>query len=109
MTTYVAVTSTNPQNGWREVTTGTDKTAVRDAAEQNIAGHQWNQVKDIYTQTELTNLRVVSKTTAKRDFGVDIDAVDIAAGLRRVRKGCGEGVRKMTRQRAGEFQQETDR
>jgi hypothetical protein len=77
MTTHVAVTSTNPQNGWRAVTTGNDKAAVRDAAEQKIAGHVWNQAKDIYTQTELTNLRVVSKTTAKRNYGVDIDAVDM--------------------------------
>lgn len=74
--TYVAVTTTNPQHGWNEVTTGEDKDAVRDAAERKIAGAQWNQAKDIYTQTELANLRVVSKTTAKREYGVDIDTVD---------------------------------
>jgi len=72
--TYVAVTTTNPQYGWNEVATGGDKEAVREAAERKIAGNQWNQVKDIYTQTELTNLRVVSKTIAKREYGVDIDA-----------------------------------
>lgn len=74
MATYVAVTTTNPQHGWHEVTSGTDKEQVREAAERQIAGAQWNQVKDIYTQTELTNLRVVSKTTAKREYGVDTDA-----------------------------------
>ena len=76
MRTYVAVTTTNPQHGWKEVTTGADKEQVRNTAERQIAGNQWNQVKDIYTQTELTNLRVVSKTTAKREYGVDIDRIE---------------------------------
>lgn len=76
MKTYVAITTTNPQHGWKQVGTGSDKNAVRDEAERSIAGAQWNKVKDIYTQTELTNLRVVSKTTAKRQYGVDIDAID---------------------------------
>lgn len=79
MATYVAVTSINPQCGWYEVTTGTDKKQVRETAERQIAGAQWNQVKDIFTQTELTNLRVVSKTTAKREYGVDIDAPEYDA------------------------------
>jgi hypothetical protein len=72
--TYVAVTTTNPQHGWKEVATGSNPTELRDRAERKIAGNQWNQVKDIYTETELINLRVVSKTDAKRKFGVDIDA-----------------------------------
>ena len=76
MSTYVAITTTNPQNGWHEVETGTDKATVRDAAERKIAGNQWDKSKDIYTQTELTNLRVVSKTEAKRKYGVDIDKVE---------------------------------
>lgn len=76
--TYVAVTTTNPQYGWKAVETGTDKSAVRDTAERKIAGSQWNEVKDIYTQTELTNLRVVSKTVAKRQYHVDIDAIDMS-------------------------------
>lgn len=73
--TYVAVTSINPQHGWKEVATGSNQTELRDQAERKIAGNQWNEVKDIYTQTELANLRVVSKTDAKRKYGVDIDAV----------------------------------
>lgn len=76
--TYVAVTTTNPQHGWKKVEVGSDKDAVRDAAERRIAGSQWNEVKDIYTQTKLTNLRVVSKTTAKRQYYVDIDAIDMS-------------------------------
>lgn len=73
--TYVAVTTTNAQtNGWHEVARGADKQAVQAAAEQKIAGHQWDQQKDIYTETELRNLHVVSKTNAKRTFKVDIDA-----------------------------------
>lgn len=74
--TYVAVTTTNPQHGWHEVASGCDKDAVKEQAERQIAGTQWNQVKDIYTQTELVNLRVVSKTDAKRKYGVDIDKVE---------------------------------
>lgn len=73
MATYVAVTTTNPQHGWHEVTTGTDKEQVKDTAERQIAGAQWDKPKYIYTQTKLTNLRVVSKTAAKREYGVDID------------------------------------
>lgn len=74
--TYVAVTTTNPQYGWNEVCTGGNAESVRNDAERKIAGNQWNQVKDIYTQTQLTNLRVVSKTIAKREYGVDIDKVE---------------------------------
>ena len=79
MATYVAITTTNPQYGWHEVTSGTDKSAVQGQAERKIAGNQWNEVKDISTQTELQNLTVVSKTTAKRSYGVDIDEVDTSA------------------------------
>jgi hypothetical protein len=74
--TYVAVTTTTPQHGWKEVATGSNKEQLRDEAERKIAGNQWNTVKDIYVQTELTNLRVVSRTDAKRKFGVDIDAAE---------------------------------
>lgn len=74
--TYVAVTTINPQHGWNEVATGTDKDQVREDAERQIAGNQWNQVKDIYTQTQLVNLRVVSKTEAKTRYNVDIDRID---------------------------------
>lgn len=74
--TYVAITTTNPQHGWNEVCTGGDADAVRTEAERHIAGNQWSQVKDIYMQTKLTNLRVVSKTEAKRTYGVDIDAFE---------------------------------
>lgn len=78
MSTYVAVTTTNPQHGWKQIAIGSDKDAVRDEAEHRIAGHVWNEVKDIYMQTELTNLRVVSKTVAKRQYHVDIDAIDMS-------------------------------
>lgn len=79
MATYVAVTTTNAQqNGWREVITGSDKAEVQEKAERQICGNQYDGPKDIYTQTELRNLRVVSKTEAKRTFGVDIDAIDMS-------------------------------
>lgn len=74
--TYVAVTTTNPQHGWNKVTTGAEKDQVREDAERQIAGIQWDNAKDIYTQTQLVNLRVVSKTEAKREYGVDIDGID---------------------------------
>ena len=73
MTTYVALTTTNYQtNGYHEVARGGDKASVRLEAETKIVGNQVDMPKDIYTQTELVNLIVVSKTKAKT-LGVDID------------------------------------
>ena len=73
MTTYVAVTSTNPQvEGWSIVCSGEDKKSVENNAERIICGNQWNRQKDIYTQTKLENLRVVTKTKAKRTYKVNI-------------------------------------
>ncbi len=71
MATYVAVTSTN--NDWYEVGQGKNKQAVLDAAEKKIAGAYWNEEKPIDVQTQLVNLTVVSKTKAKRIYGIDID------------------------------------
>jgi hypothetical protein len=71
--TFVAVTTTNPRYGWYQVATGTDKAKLEDEAARKIAGNQWDTAKDICTQTELTNLRVVSKTDAKREYHVDVD------------------------------------
>ncbi len=70
---YVAITTTNFAD-WRKVCTGGNADTVRQQAERMIVGPQWDQVKDIYTQTKLVNLRVVSKTEAKRKYGVDIYA-----------------------------------
>ena len=72
--TYVALTTVNyQQDGYHEVLTGSNKEQVRQDAERQICGDQWNNTKDIYTQTEIANLIVVSKTEAKRKWGVDID------------------------------------
>jgi hypothetical protein len=73
MATYVAITTINPQFGWHEVTIGKNKSSVRKSAKQKIAGAYWNKEKPIDVQTELVNLKVVSKTQAKRIYGVDID------------------------------------
>lgn len=76
MRTYIALTTTNyQQNGYKEIVRGNNKEAVRNEAEIKIVGGQVNQVKDIYTQTELRNLIVVSKTKAKK-LGVDVDNQD---------------------------------
>jgi len=77
MATYVAITTTNAQHGWSKVATGSNKKEVLAKAEQIICGDQMDQVKDIYTQTKMSNLKVVSKTVAKRTYGVDIDKVEM--------------------------------
>ncbi len=75
MATYVAVTTTNPQDGWSQIATGTNKHHVRDVAEKKIAGAYWDNDKPIDVQTQLVNLQVVSKTRARQKFGVNIDRV----------------------------------
>lgn len=67
---YVAVTTVNVQDGWREVARGSDRAQVTETAEKRICGNQWNEVKDIYVDTQLKNLRVVSATKAKRVFKI---------------------------------------
>lgn len=76
MPTYVAITTINPQTGWSEVLTGTNKKDVQEAAGRKIAGVFWNEQKPIDVQTQLTNLKVVSKTKAKRTYNVGIDRVE---------------------------------
>jgi len=70
MATYVAVTTTNGQNGFYEVARGSNKEDVRQQAEEAIGGVATGYGTDIYKQTEHANLHVVSKTEAKRKFGV---------------------------------------
>lgn len=80
MEKYVAITTTNAQqNGWHEVASGTNKAEVQAQAERQIAGNQWDKPKDIYTQTELANLTVVSATVAKRTYKVDPDQIDTSS------------------------------
>jgi hypothetical protein len=74
--TYVALTTTNPQTGWSIVAVGHNKTEVKDFSENKLhhdvePGH----VRDIYADTELKNLRVVSKTKAIREYHIDADAI----------------------------------
>ena len=70
---YIAITTTNAQqNGWHEVTSGPKKAEVHDKALRQIAGNQWDKQKDIYTQTKLANLIVVSATEAKRTYGIKV-------------------------------------
>lgn len=77
MSTYLALTTINfQQNGYKVVGQGVSKEVVRRQAEDEIIGNQKNQAKDIYTDTELKNLIVVSKSYAKRKFGIDIDSPD---------------------------------
>ena len=71
MTTYVAITTVNAQqNGWYEVASGPNKQAVLADAENQIGDVATEYGTDIYRSTEHSNLTVVSKTKAKREFGV---------------------------------------
>lgn len=59
--TYIALTTINSQtNGYHALAAGHDKAKVEQAALDNIRG------TDIYSQTKRINLRVVSKTAAKK-------------------------------------------
>ena len=65
---YVAFTTQNEQmSGWRVVATGAIKSEVQANAEREICGDQWDGPKDIYVDTELKNLTVVSKSQALRN------------------------------------------
>lgn len=70
--TYVAVTTTNPRYGWYEVARGGDKKTVEAEARTVIGDAATGYGSDIYKDTQHTNLRIVSKTEAKRSYGVDI-------------------------------------
>lgn len=64
MPEYVAITTINAQTSdYRVVARGTDKDVVRDVARAAIDG------VDIYAETEHKNLRVLSKTQARRLAG----------------------------------------
>lgn len=71
MATYLALTTTNyQQNGYHVVAEGTDKEAVRKAAEVNIGDVATGYGTDIYKVTEQQNLIVVSKSEAAKRFGI---------------------------------------
>ena len=73
---YIALTTTNAQqSGWKVIAYGEDVDAVEAKARELIgdpAGLTPGSVRDIYAETEHKNLRVVSKTAAKK-LGVDYD------------------------------------
>lgn len=82
MSTYVALTTTNyKENGYHVVAEGSSKPALTEQAKNKICGVQKNTEKDISTETELKNLIVVSKTAAKRRYGIDIDSTDYLESL----------------------------
>lgn len=74
-TTYYALTTQNAQmSGWSIRATGTDKEQVRRDAEgeiERLCGPLVQPVgTNIFTDTELKNLVVVSETVAKRRYGL---------------------------------------
>ena len=71
MTTYIAVTTTG--TAWKVLAYGTDKTTVEQKAREIIGDPgAGGGVRDIYAETEHKNLRMLSKTAAKRR-GIDYD------------------------------------
>lgn len=75
MATYYGLTTQNAQmSGWSIRAIGTDKAQVRREAEAEIErlnGPLIQQIgTNIFTQTELRNLVVVSETVAKRRYGL---------------------------------------
>ena len=90
MATYYALTTQNSQmSGWSIVAHGTDQAAVREDAYRILSGRPDGdcsaRVQDIYLDTELKNLRIVSKTRARRCYGINDDVyydylADLAEG-----------------------------
>lgn len=71
---YIALTTTNAQvHGWKVLAYGHDAAKVQSKAEELIGDIRTDAGTDIYRETEHKNLRVVSKTTAKRSYGIDYD------------------------------------
>lgn len=66
---YLAISTTNPANGWQIYATGDNKAQVEKDAETKIGPilNQWGQ-SDLKQETLHKNLRVVSKTQARRFF-----------------------------------------
>lgn len=77
MATYLALTSINPAAcGYRVVAYGSDAQAVETAARNAIGAimPEGTAFPDIHKETEHINLRVVSKTAAKRaPYRIDVD------------------------------------
>lgn len=85
MATYIALTATNPPSDWHVVPdtdalgrgrllVGSDSDQLMRYAEYTLHhGHPERRVNDIYLDTELVNLRVVSKTKALRVYGIRIE------------------------------------
>lgn len=78
MATYLALTTLNSQtSGWSVLAYGEGgkdmKARVEEAARAQIGDIRTDYGTDIYAETKHKNLRVVSKTTAKRKYGIDFD------------------------------------
>ena len=70
--TYFAITTINPNSGWRIVAGGHKRKTVENAA-HSINGN----ATDIFTDTKRKNMRVVSKTSLKRYYGIDWNAPEM--------------------------------
>lgn len=76
MATYIALTTHNYQMSGMNIViaAGTNEQIVRDYAERKISERLVTPIgTDIYADTELKNLRVVSKTKAQKLYGFDFD------------------------------------
>ncbi len=63
---FYALTTTNPSGGWYIVAIEDTKAKAYETAENELIFSRG----DIYGQTKRTNLRVVSKTKARKEFGI---------------------------------------
>lgn len=79
---YVAITHTsiNPWNHKPELEivligdAGESKESVEEQAQRKICGEEWGREKDIYVDTELKNLFIVSLGAAKRSYSRVLNA-----------------------------------
>lgn len=67
MPTFYALTSTNPAAGYDIIAVASDRATAQQRADAALTG---DRTRDIYLDTQLKNLVVVSRTTALRRYGV---------------------------------------
>ena len=68
--TYVALSTTNySQDGYTALAVGSNKEAVKEAAEREITDNNGG----VYANTLIKNLLIVTATNAKREHGIDVN------------------------------------
>jgi len=79
---YVALTTHG--SGWWVVfvgAVGQAKTEVEELASRKVCGDQWDKAKDIYVDTEMKNLQIMSMSAARLAFPKAMNHYDYAVEI----------------------------